>query len=174
MAHDPFTTLGLAPGRWPPHEVRKRFLAARTRLAPALDDPVRYHDAQQALDDLHLAYVALRDPQRQDEILRQQRGGTPANELRLLIRASLEAGLLRHSRREAILARATELGINEFQAQLLIAQVQFGDEGVEPVTSKRLPRIQASRGTTRAWAGLAGVGLLALVLFLSLKRWLGV
>jgi hypothetical protein len=82
----------------------------------------------------------------------------------------LEDGLLRHSRRQGIIARARELGFNDFQAHLLIAQVQFGDErmAVLPTTVKPLPDRNG-----RGWARVAGVSMLAMTMFLVLVRMLG-
>jgi hypothetical protein len=174
MAQDYFTILGLTPGRHTPREITGRFLERRARLLADLDDPRRHQVSRRDLEELHLAYAALCDPRRQDEYLRTHAvEGDPVGELRTLIAASLEDGLLRHSRRQAILERAAELGINEFRAQLLIAQVQFdGDE--PPVARPILPRPRTTVGAGRAWARLAGAGALAAALFMLLVRWLGV
>ena len=169
MAQDYFAVLGLSPGRYDPLEIARRFQARRAQLLAALDDPARYSDTRSALDQLHLAYSALRDPHRQDDYRRSQFAEADAGErLRGLIAASLEDGLLRYSRRQAILERARELGLSAFQAQLLIAQVQFG--------ARETPLIRGAPVTVRAadsrtWVRLAGVGVLALAIFLFLVRW---
>lgn len=173
MAQDYFTLLGLTPGRYPPQEIAGRFLDRRARLLRGLDDPTRYLDSQRRLEELHLAYTTLRDPRLQEEYLRTRaERADPVEVLHALIVASLEDGLLRCSRRQAILERAQELGLGEFQAQLLIAQVQFGEPGL-PSVPVRVSAVQRSTDT-RAWARLAGVGVLALAMFLYLVQWLGV
>jgi hypothetical protein len=169
MAQDYFAVLGLSPGQYEPAELTRRFVARRAQLLRKLDDPERYADSRQQLEQLHLAYAALRDSRRQREYLRTDPAeAKPHESLRALIEASLEDGLLRYSRRQAILERARELGLSEFQAQLLIAQVQFGTE--------ESPFISAAPVTVRAadsgmWVRLAGVGVLALAIFLFLVRW---
>ena len=173
MAQDYYAILGLAPGRYSPREIASRFLDRRARLLRELDNPTRNPDCHQHLDELHLAYTTLRDPRLQEEYLRTRAVcADPVQSLRALIAASLEDGLLRCSRRRAILARAQEMGLNEFQAQLLIAQVQFG----EPDWPATPVRVSADRRSpdTRTWARLAGIGVLALTMFLYLVHWLGV
>lgn len=173
MAQDYFASLGLTPGRYPPQEIAGRFLDRRARLLRELDDPARYRACQQGLEELHMAYTALRDPRLQEEYLRTRAGrADPTQSLRTLINASLEDGLLRCSRRQTILERAQELGVSEFQAQLLIAQEQFGEPGVAGVPV----RVSAERRSagTRVWARFAGIGVLALTMFLYLVHWLGV
>ena len=172
MGRDYFTILGLAPGRYEPAELARRFQAERARLLGALHDTATYADARRRLEELHLAYAALRDPQAQAEYLR-----TPPSEraavtrLRQMIAAALEDGLLRYSRRQAILVEAHELGFSDFQTHLLIAQVQFGDDQIQlPGTAAQH---SANAATPRAWAGFAAVGMLALALFLALVHWLG-
>jgi len=94
--------------------------------------------------------------------------------LRLLIEAALEEGLLRYSRRQMIVERARELGLSEFQAHLLIAQVQYGE------TEANASAWAAGRGAPRdrvrprrRWARVAGVGLFGAALYLILVRLVG-
>jgi hypothetical protein len=172
MARDYFSVLGLTRGRHDPHVIERRFLEARERVVGGLFDPATYETARAELEALHLAYATLRDPARQSAYLRSSKvddGGML--ELRALIAACLEEGLLRHSRRQMILRRAEALGVGEFQAQLLIAQVQFGGEALPD-----LPRVRPLRrrgGHPRGWAQVAAVGVLALVMFLGLVGWVG-
>lgn len=169
MAQDYFAVLGLSPGRYDPLEITRRFQARRAQLLAELDDPARYAETRRALDQLHLAYAALRDPRRQDDHQRSRLPEAEAGErLRGLIAASLEDGLLRYSRRQAILERARELGLSDFQAQLLIAQVQFGARETPLIRSAPVT-VQAA--DSRTWVRLAGVGVLALAIFLFLVRW---
>jgi hypothetical protein len=171
MAQDYFVVLGLTPGRWKPREIAARFLAERKRALAELDRPGREADARRRLDELHIAYSALRDPRRQEEYLQASRApADPYRELRRMIAASLEDGLLRYSRRQQILARAAELGIGDFQAQLMIAQVQFGGDDLLPAADVAGGR---GRSDTRLWARAAAVGVLALAAFLGMVHWLG-
>lgn len=177
MERDWFAILGLAPGRYEPAEIARRFHAQRVRVLAAMNDPRQYAAARRRLEELHLAYAALRDPDAQAEHLRaQSRDDDAVRRLRRLIAASLEDGLLRYSRRQEILAQAARLGFSPFQTQLLIAQVQFGDEIVPAPRPSHGPAPQphARHGRPRTWARLAAVGVLALALFLALVRWLGV
>jgi hypothetical protein len=172
MARDYFAVLGLRPECYSPQIITRCFQAERTRLLRHLHDPLRYSLTRRHLEELHLAYATLRDPDRQEEYRNRLAAlPEPVRELRALIGASLEDGLLRHSRRQGIIARARELGFNDFQAHLLIAQVQFGDERtpVVPTTVKPPQR----DGNGRGWARLAGVGMLAVTMFLVLVRMFG-
>ncbi len=171
MAQDHFAVLGLSPGRYEPLEITRRFQVRRALLLAELDNPARYADARRELDQLYLAYAALRNSPRLDS-----RGRPAATEaeplvrLRELIAASLEDGLLRYSRRQAILAQARELGLSDFQAQLLMAQVQFGGRESALVAS---PPVAKTNAGSPVWVRLAGVGALALAIFLFLVRWAG-
>ena len=171
MARDYFAVLGLAPGRYDPRDITGRFYAERARWLGLLDDSRRHAEARERLDELHIAYAALRDPRRQAEYLRALAGdGDPQTALRALIAASLEDGLLRYSRRQAIVERAREFGFNDFQAQLLIAQTQFGEEQVRTAPIVVKPLRQGGHG--RVWARVAGVGVLAAAMFAVLVHWL--
>lgn len=170
MAQDYFAILGLPPGRHSPRVITSCFRAERARLLRELDEPGRHSESRRQLEDLYLAYTTLSDPRRREEYLRNRDApGDSVETLRSLIAASLEGGLLRYSRRQAILDRGRELGINDFHTQLLIAQVQFGDQ---PIVSPPGAG-PARREDSRAWARVAGVGVLALAMFLLLVHWLG-
>lgn len=171
MARDYFAILGLSPGRHDPQTIARRFLERRNRLLGRLHDGDEHEKTRRRLDDLHLAYAALRDPRRIEEHLRDGDAIDRVTELRRLITASLENGLLRHSRRQAILERAHELGFGEFQAQLMIAQVQFGDEQIPALPTSGHPSTR--RPHPRTWARLAATGVLALAMFLYMVHWVG-
>jgi hypothetical protein len=172
MDRDYFTILGLSPGRYNPGQVTQRFEAERVRLLAQLGRPATHATARRGLDELHLAYATLRDPRTQAQYLRTRTDGCDdVARLRQLIAASLEDGLLRYSRRQDILAEARRVGFSDFQTQLLIAQVQFGDEQLD-IIRPRAGRAAAG-GATRAWASFAAAGVLALALFLAMIRWLG-
>lgn len=167
MSRDYFAILGLSPGRYSPEEVTRRFLLERARVLPALGGMDRYNETRRRLDELHLAHALLSDPNKQAALLSPEED--EAARLRDLIAASLEEGLLRYSRRQEILETARRLGYSDFQAQLMIAQVQFGDRDV------RLGRpyhAMARRGPSRFGLRLAAVGVLATALFLAMVRWL--
>lgn len=169
MAQDYFTVLGLSPGRYDPAEITRRFRVRRAELLAELDNPAQYAQARRALDELHLAYAALRGPRAPDSHLRRRAADrSPVQELRDLIAASLEDGLLRYSRRRGILERARELGLSDFQAQLLIAQTQFGER--EFSTAVRTP-VTVRAPASRTWVRLAGAGVLAAAIFVLLVRW---
>lgn len=170
MPADYFTTLGLAPGRYSPAEITSRFAAERARLLRALDDPRQHADARRRLEELHLAYAALRDPASQNEYLCARASGDAVRWLRAMIAASLEGGLIRCSRREEIIRRAREFGLSDFQAQLLIAQVQVGDDS--PASAKPASTMARTSETQRVWVRATGVGFLAAALFFALVHWL--
>lgn len=172
MARDYFAVLGLPPGQYAPQVITRCFQLERTRLLRMMGDPLRYTLTRRLLEELHLAYTTLRDPIRQDAYRQKLANAPPpVQELRALIAASLEGGLLRHSRRQAILARGRELGLSDFQVHLLIAQVQFGDDDA-PAGVLTLTPTPRTTGV-RIWPRLAGVGMLALTMYLALVRWLG-
>ncbi|MGD8451555.1 MAG: hypothetical protein PVJ57_07025 [Phycisphaerae bacterium] len=173
MPRNYFAILGLAPGQYDPAEITKRFQRERERLLQALSDPRSYARARRQLDDLHLAYAALRRPQAQAAVLAPPPAAEESGDvarLRRMIAASLEDGLLRYSRRRDILAAAQELGFSDFQTQLLIAQVQFGDDQIPFGTGAA--RRQPASAAARAWAGATAVGVLAMMMFFVLMHWL--
>lgn len=173
MALDYFAVLGLSPGRYDAQKIAARFFDLREALLRQLRTSSGDADARRRLDELHLAFAALRDPVRQAEYLQLHDAPTPDRtaELRQFIAASLEYGLLRYSRRQAILAKAHELGFTDFQAQLMMAQEQFGD-GEMPAWPVERPQ-RLNRPHTRHWPRLAATGLLATGMFLLLVHWLG-
>jgi hypothetical protein len=176
MARDYFDVLGLAPGRYAGQEVARRFFSERARLLARLDEPATYGRVRRQLDELHLAYAALRDPQGQADALRAgAEGADRVAALKVQIAASLEDGLLRYSRRQEILREARQIGLSDFQAHLLIAQVQFGDDGFAAGWVKA-GGARSTGGESRAGIGLrlAAAGVLALTLFLALVHWLAV
>jgi len=165
MARDYFAILGLPPGRYDPCEITRRFVERRNRLLATLADPATHAETRRQLEHLHLAYRVLCDPQRQSEYLAARAADEDRlGQLRRLIAASLEDGLLRYSRRQMILDQARKLGLSDFQAQVLIAQVQFGEGHFVdwPTTSRA--------GSPRAaiWRRAAAVGVLGLAMFLYL------
>lgn len=171
MSTDYFTILGLAPGRYRPTEIEQRFQAVRARCMAALHEPAQHAAIRERLELVHRAYRTLVDPERQREYLaRPDDTLEPADRMRRLIAASLEGDLLRHSRRQEILERGRELGFNDFQTHLMIAQVQFGDT----VISMPKPRVRtAARGTaSQAGARLVAAGALATALFLLMRHYL--
>ena len=173
MGRDWFAILGLAPGRYDSAEIARRFMAERARLLTALHAPGSYAAVRQRLDDLHWAYAALCNPRNQVHCAPPPRAeDDPAEYLSRMIAAALEDGLLRYSRRKEIVATALRLGLSEFHAQLLIAQVQFGDHRI-PAPTLRLVG-HARRRASKVWAGVATVGVLAVALFLTMVHWLGV
>lgn len=170
MAQDYFAILGLSPGRHDAGAVARHFMTRRAQLLRELPKPATHAAARQALEELYLAYETLRNPQGQAEYLRaHQVDSDPLAGLRGLIEAALEDGLLRHSRRQLILDRAAELGLSEFQTQLLIAQVQFGEHRIPAAPHAAAP--PHMRPHPRAWARFAAAGVLALALFLYMVRW---
>jgi hypothetical protein len=173
MGRDWFAILGLAPGRHDSAEIARRFMAERARLLAALHRPGSYEDARRRLDELHWAYAAVSNPRNQVRCSSPPRPeDDPAAFISRMIAAALEDGLLRYSRRKEIVATALRLGLSEFHAQLLIAQVQFGDDRI-PAPTLRLVG-QARPRVSKTWAGVAAVGVLAVALFLTMVRWLGV
>jgi hypothetical protein len=180
MSAEYFSILGLTPGRYEPAEITRRFQEERGRLLERLDDPGWHAESRSRLEELHVAYRVLRDPRRQAECLAAVRLADDAPQrLTRLIEASLEDGLLRYSRRQAILAEARRLGLSDFHAHVLIAQVQFGGGRASDMALERIhqpPNRPAppAEGGPRRGVRLAGIGLLALALVLALLRWAGV
>ena len=170
MAQDYFAILGLSPGRHDTERIARHFVARRDQLLRELPEPAKHSAARKDLEELYLAYETLRSREGQAEYLRAtQDDGDATAALRGLIAASLEDGLLRHSRRQMIIDRAAELGFSEFQAQLLIAQVQFGEHHV--TAAPRSAARRAKRSHPRTWARFAAAGVLALAFFLYMVRW---
>jgi hypothetical protein len=180
-----FESLGLKPARYDSAEIAQRFFDRRARLLAALDTPATHRESRRELDELHIAYLVLRDARSQVAYLKEcaDGGEDRISRLRRLIAASLEDGLLRCSRRERILEEGRRLGLSEFHTHLLIAQTQFGDMRAlvaEPGedTGARADEAGNWRGTKasdgRAAARLAAAVVLALALLLALLRYLHV
>lgn len=178
MSREYFNILGLSPGRYDPAEITRCFLVERHKLLAALDEPGRHEAARRQLDELHRAYRVLSNPRHQAELLDQSAEPLGADRLRMLIAASIEDGLLRYSSRQAILEEARRLGISDFHAQLLIAEVQFGGRRVlspphqaaETSPSSAPGSAEPQRYLTR----FAAVSMLGAGVFLALLRWLDV
>lgn len=173
MPREYYAILGLAPGRYAPREIARRFQALRTHLDAAPDRAAE--DARTQREELYLAYAALRDPRRQAAYLHALRHGTtPMRELRRLIAAALEDDLLRYSRREMLLREGRRLGLSDFQTQLLIAEVQFGGDPVLDDPTAELGPGAADRRAAPlgSVARLAAAGALAVALVVALQRWL--
>jgi hypothetical protein len=167
MSHDPYTILGLTPGRYDAAELRRRLDDRRAELGARAK-------TREGADELHVAYAVLREPDNQTVYLKRfDRRSSPdgAAELRALIAASLEDGLLRHSRRMRILKEGRRLGISPFHTQLLIAQTQFGPQRVLPDELGDGKKQPAADASVARWAGLF---VLALALFLAAVRSIGV
>ncbi|MCG3126959.1 MAG: hypothetical protein CHACPFDD_01814 [Phycisphaerae bacterium] len=143
---DHFATLGLTPGVYDPREIAERFLEMRLRLS---ESPFDDDDSRTRLAAISKAYEVLRDPAKQAAHRELRRFDAPADSLRRVIDASLEDGLLRYSRRQEILAAGRALGFSDFQTQLMIAQVQFGDERIDFTPCGAVSRSAAPH----AWPG---------------------
>lgn len=170
VAPDDFTILGLAPGHYDEAEITRRFQKARARVLSDLARPETRPAAERRLDELHVAYAALRHAAADRGPRADASSSDATARMRRLIAASLEGGLLRYSQRQRILEAGRELGFNDFQTQLLIAQVQFGDERIQPVRGTPVrPRALDRRV---ALANAAAILLLAGGMFLLALNWL--
>ncbi len=170
MARDCFAILGLTPGIYKPDTVQRRFEKQRARLLAALHQPATHYESRRQLDELHIAYQTLVDPDAQRRYMDGQAGTRDAlTRMRRLIAASLEDGLLRYSRRQEIIEQARRLGFSDFHAHLLIAQVQFGDTAIDlPPPSRRAPG-----ATTEVLGRVLLISVLGVILFLLMRHWLG-
>ncbi len=158
-----FQTLGLAPGRHDSGTLARRFRELRAEALHLLASPDTAMQGEARLDALHLAYRALS----------AQTAATPAGadalgDLRALIAASLEDGLLRYSRRQQILEAGRAAGLSDFQTQLVIAQVQFGDDHAAPALPAQRPACAPRR---RTWPFLTAAALLGLAGLLAEIWW---
>ena len=169
MNDDYFTILGLTPGRYKPRDITRNFERVRTGLIAQLSESGATDDARRKLDELHLAYNALREPKSQAGYLARNDPADDAVAVRRLIAASLEDGLLRFSRRQMILEEGSRRGFSGFQTQLLIAQVQFGDDRIALPAATRSDGMLA--GKQEAWPHLVAIGLLTVAIFLILIGW---
>jgi hypothetical protein len=163
---DYFAILGLAPGRHDPREIRRRFDRERTRLLSRMGQPAAGVQARRELDDLHMACATLSDPASQARYLAEHGNVDGTTRMRRFIEASLEGGLVRYSRRQRILAEGRRLGFSEFQTQLMIAQVQFGDTAIDS-----RPAGRAAPPRQGPWARVTAIGLLATALFMLMVEW---
>lgn len=174
MSLDPFNILRLSDNRHDPAALRAQFVKRVDELKLAMKsgrDPLQ---SRREIDELHVAYKILNDPDSRTIYVR--RGNSPAApekaaRLHALIAASLEDGLLRHSRRERILEEGRNLGFSPFHTQLLIAQTQFG--------SRRVLSFEDERESAESQPGQASVRfaaavVLALALFLCAVQLLGI
>ncbi|GMV96411.1 MAG: hypothetical protein HRF43_11595 [Phycisphaerae bacterium] len=104
---------------------------------------------------------------------RQPSAAFTADEKRRIFKSmvvgELEAGFLRYSKREELLRYAAVLGIQEFEAMLLMAEAQHQADQLEPVyfnsaaTLDALSRPHAWSAAMRLWFALAvaiGIDLL--------------
>lgn len=185
--------LRIAAADAPRRVSHQEFLARRAELLARLADPQQHPDARDALEALYvdrrrethglrivrdsadeIAPAAADGAQQTGRLVESARGEAAAvAELRSLIAASLEDGLLRHSRREFILAEAARRGLTPFNAHLLIAQVQFG--GRRQVAFETVAVVPDEPAVVhRLRARLAAVGLVAAGLFFALVRWSGI
>jgi len=165
MAHDYFSVLGLSPGTYEPCEITRLFAARRQRLLGELHNPSRHIAARRELEELHVAYTVLRDPAQQAEYLRERTTAQDrVTQLRRLIAATLEDGLLRYSRRQMVLERGRELGLSEFQTQLLIAQIQYGGDEVPVVEGS--PAARKTETRSAKWMRFAAAGVIGVAMFL--------
>lgn len=164
---DYFAILGLAPGRYDPPEIRRRFDRERTRLLSRMGEPAAGPAARRELDDLHMAYTTLRDPASQARYLAEHGNLDGMTRMRRFIEASLEGGLVRYSRRQRILAEGRRLGFSDFQTQLMIAQVQFGDSAIDSTPARRAASPRQGAG----WARVTAIGLLATAIFMLMVEW---
>lgn len=185
MPRDPFAVLGLAPGRYSPTEIERRYQSARKPLVARLVNDENGWPIRRSLDDLHWAYRTLINPENQVRATRMLNGeGDKTESLRLYIEASLEEGLLRASRRQEILELGKALGISEFHTHLLIAQTQFGEVELRPpvcVAAEEAGRSAISAGRPLTYRvqprslGLRAVSALALAgaMFCVMMQWIG-
>ncbi|MEP0847978.1 MAG: hypothetical protein HRF50_14300 [Phycisphaerae bacterium] len=172
MPRDHLATLGLQPGRYSTQDIERRFQALRSATLAALRDPATHEAARRRLDALHVARAAvLASDANTPQSSGHAADSNAAAELRRLIAASLEDGLLRCTRRSTILAEGRRLGFSDFHVQLLIAEVQFRGRAV---LAPPLERRRQQAGALRIGARAAAAGVLALALFLSMIRWLHV
>lgn len=118
----------IAPSTQFPHhddDAERTFERRRAQIIRALELPgANVVALRNELDDLYIERRLTLATSNANED--QQTASTPTDELRTLIVAMMEDGLLRYSRRQRILEEARQRGIDEFHAQLLIAQVQMG------------------------------------------------
>jgi hypothetical protein len=176
MLHDYFAVLHLEPGEYTSEQIRGSFLSLREPVLRDMRRADTYVAARHRLEELHEARRVLGDPARQrDYLSRRELLDEPVERVRVMIAAALEDGLVRHSRRQAILSEARRHGIADFHVHLMIAQEQFAgspDALGGWIGRDGDGRNEASRDSKRAAARLAAAGVLGLALLLSTLRWL--
>lgn len=169
---DYYALLGLSAEVHPTRMITEAFLRRRSEALSRMDDPTLAAGAQRDLDDLHVALRTLSSRKQQQSYLDARREGeSPMRTLARMIEHSLEGGLLRHSRRQALLAEARRLGISDFHAHLLMAQVQYADPS--PLEWLR-PERRSVESIRPIAARFAAAGVLALFMLLAMVRWLQV
>jgi hypothetical protein len=177
MMTEYFATLGLPPGQYTADELRRRFQTRRRLLLRAMDSPQGASAARRGLEELHLAHKALQRVRANPAPWPAPKHGASADdardarlaEMRALIQDSLEGGLLRHSRRTALLDEGRQRGISAFHTHLLIAQVQCGDPSLLAPWEAELTTGRSEE--SRAAARLAAAVVLGLGVFMTLLRW---
>ncbi len=173
MSFDPFEILGLDAADAGPGEIASRFRRRRAELLALLHEPMTARAARIELDDLYLAERMLRDPETRRRRSARTIGRADAlQQLRDQIAASIEGGLIRSSRRHALLEEGRSLGLSEFHVHLLIAETQFGGRSV--LQADVPPKTRQGSAPQRIAARMAAVGVLTLAMVLSAVRWLGV
>lgn len=88
--------------------------------------------------------------------------------------ASLEAGLVRYSRRRELLRVAERMGLTPFEANLIIAEVQYGGRRTDTplpetlLAARRAPALRSGVALRRRWpmALIAGVVALTIIWYL--------
>lgn len=174
MSLDPYSILRLSEDRIDPSTLRAQFAKRSDELKIAIQSGRDALHARRELDELHVAYKILHDPESRTVYVRREKSPAPpekAARLRAMIAASLEDGLLRHSRRERILEEGRTLGFSPFHTQLLIAQTQFGSQRVLSFEDEREDGADRPSQMTAQFAAAA---MLAFALFLAAVRVLGI
>lgn len=173
MSLDPFSILRLSQDRTDPGALRAQFAKRAEELKIAMKGGRDALQIRRDLEELDIAYKILQDPESRTVFVRREKSPAPPERaalLRALIVASLEDGLLRHSRRQRILEEGRKLGFSPFHTQLLIAQTQFGPQRV---LSFEDDREHAGNRPGHATARFSAAVVLGFALFLAAVRWLG-
>lgn len=173
MSLDPFSILRLSQDRTDPAALRAQFARRAEELKFAMKSGRDAMQSRRDLDELDIAYKILQDSESRTVFVRREKSPAApdrAARLRALIVASLEDGLLRHSRRQRILDEGRKLGFSPFHTQLLIAQTQFGPQRV---LSFEDDREQPGNRPSQAMARFSAALVLGFAIFLAIVRWLG-
>lgn len=172
MSLDPFSILRLSHDRTDPAALRAQFARRCEEIKIAMNSGRDGSRSRRDLDELDVAYKILQDPESRTVFVRREKSPAPPERaalLRALILASLEDGLLRHSRRQRILDEGRKLGFSPFHTQLLIAQTQFGPQRV---LSFEDDRERPGNRPSQAMARFSAALVLGFALFLATVRWL--